>query len=151
MPLPVAYAAVAAFFLLLLVLEGWRPLRRTVEGKPRRVARNLTIAGLGTAVLTLLQTPLLLPVAEWARARNLGLLHQVELPPAAETVAAVLLLDYTLWHWHWLTHRVPLLWRFHLVHHVDLDLDASTALRFHFGEMALSVPYRLLQVVVIGA
>ena len=151
MPLPVAYAAIAAFFLLLLVLEGLRPLRRTVERKPRRVARNLTLAGLGTAVLTLAQTPLLLPVAEWARARDLGLLHRVDLPPAVETVAAVLLLDYTLWHWHWLTHRVPLLWRFHLVHHVDLDLDASTALRFHFGEMALSVPYRLLQVAVIGA
>jgi sterol desaturase/sphingolipid hydroxylase (fatty acid hydroxylase superfamily) len=151
MPLPVAYAVVGAFFLLLLVLEGLRPLRRSVERKPRRVARNLTLAGLGTAVLTLLQMPLLLPVAEWARARDLGLLHQVELPAAVETVAAVLLLDYTLWHWHWLTHRVPLLWRFHLVHHVDLDLDASTALRFHFGEMALSVPYRLMQVAVIGA
>jgi sterol desaturase/sphingolipid hydroxylase (fatty acid hydroxylase superfamily) len=146
-----AYAVVAALFLLLLGLEGLRPLRRSVERKPRRVARNLTLAGLGTAALTLLQMPLLLPVAEWARGRNLGLLHQVDLPPAVETVAAVLLLDYTLWHWHWLNHRVPLLWRFHLVHHVDLDLDASTALRFHFGEMALSVPYRLMQVAVIGA
>jgi sterol desaturase/sphingolipid hydroxylase (fatty acid hydroxylase superfamily) len=46
---------------------------------------------------------------------------------------------------------VPLLWRFHLVHHADGDLDASTALRFHFGEMALSVPWRALQVIVIGA
>ena len=151
MTVPVAYAAVAFFFLLLLVLEALRPLRRTVEPKPRRVARNLTLAGLGTAVLTLLQAPLLLPVAEWARAHGLGLLHRVDLPPAVEAVAAILLLDYTLWHWHWLTHRVPFLWRFHLVHHVDLDLDASTALRFHFGEMALSVPYRLLQVAVIGA
>jgi sterol desaturase/sphingolipid hydroxylase (fatty acid hydroxylase superfamily) len=64
---------------------------------------------------------------------------------------AVVLLDYTLWHWHRWTHRVPFLWRFHLVHHVDRDLDASTALRFHFGEMALSVPYRVLQVLAIGA
>ena len=140
MPLPVAYAVVGALFLLLLVLEGLRPLRPSVEPKPRRVARNLTLAGLGTAVLTLLQMPLLVPVAEWARARHLGLLHQFALPRAVEVLAAVLLLDYTLWHWHWLTHRVPFLWRFHLVHHVDLDLDASTALRFHFGEMALSVP-----------
>jgi sterol desaturase/sphingolipid hydroxylase (fatty acid hydroxylase superfamily) len=65
-------------------------------------------------------------------------------------VGAVLLLDYTLWHWHWLTHRVPLLWRFHLVHHVDLDLDASTALRFHFGEVALSAGFRVVQVTLIG-
>ncbi|HET7410045.1 MAG TPA: sterol desaturase family protein, partial [Paracoccaceae bacterium] len=62
----------------------------------------------------------------------------------------ILLMDYTLYHWHVLTHRVPLLWRFHLVHHADLDLSATTALRFHFGEMALSVPYRAAQVFLIG-
>ena len=115
------------------------------------MARNLGLAGLGTAVLSLLQAPLLVPVALWARHEHVGMLNRVDLPGAVEIAAAVLLLDYTLWHWHWLTHRAPFLWRFHLVHHVDLDLDASTALRFHFGELALSVPYRLAQVVVIGA
>src|SRR3954463_5472354 len=49
-----------------------------------------------------------------------------------------------------LTHRVPALWRFHQVHHCDLDMDASTALRFHFAEMAISVPYRAAQVALIG-
>jgi sterol desaturase/sphingolipid hydroxylase (fatty acid hydroxylase superfamily) len=146
-----AYGAIGALFLALLVLEGRRPLRRTVEPRPRRVARNIGMAGLALATLTLLQTPFLVPVAEWARREGFGLLSWVSLPAAVETVAAILLLDYTLWHWHWLNHRVPFLWRFHLVHHVDLDLDSSTALRFHFGEMALSVPYRLAQVVAIGA
>ena len=59
-------------------------------------------------------------------------------------------MDYTLYVWHILTHRVPLLWRFHAVHHVDLDLDASTALRFHFGELAVSVPYRAAQIALLG-
>ena len=146
-----AFAAVGAVFVLLLVLEGRRPLRRSVESRPRRVARNLGIGGLGLAALTLLQTPLLVPVAEWARRERFGLLNRVDAPHAVEVAAAVLLLDYTLWHWHWLNHRVPFLWRFHLVHHVDLDLDSSTALRFHFGEMILSVPYRLAQVAIVGA
>ena len=61
-----------------------------------------------------------------------------------------MLLDYTLWWWHWANHRVPFLWRFHLVHHVDRDLDASTALRFHFGELALSLPVRAAQMAIIG-
>jgi sterol desaturase/sphingolipid hydroxylase (fatty acid hydroxylase superfamily) len=74
----------------------------------------------------------------------------MSLPSAMELVLGILLLDYTLWHWHRINHVWPFLWRFHLVHHLDLDLDASTALRFHFGEMALSVAYRALQVVVIG-
>jgi len=136
---------------VLVVLEAARPLRRTVEPRPGRITRNLGLGGLGLALLSLLQAPLLLPVAEWARRHDFGLLNRVSLPRGAEIALAVLLLDYTLWHWHWLTHRVPFLWRFHLVHHVDLDLDASTALRFHFGELALSVPYRLMQVAVIGA
>jgi sterol desaturase/sphingolipid hydroxylase (fatty acid hydroxylase superfamily) len=63
----------------------------------------------------------------------------------------VLALDYTLWHWHRWTHFVPFLWRFHAVHHADRDLDATTGARFHFGEMSLSVVYRALQVLVIGA
>jgi sterol desaturase/sphingolipid hydroxylase (fatty acid hydroxylase superfamily) len=63
---------------------------------------------------------------------------------------AVVLLDYTLYIWHVLTHRLALLWRFHLVHHVDLDMDASTALRFHFGELALSIPWRAAQIMLIG-
>ena len=46
--------------------------------------------------------------------------------------------------------RVPALWRFHVVHHADLDLDASTALRFHFGELALSVPWRAAQIIGIS-
>jgi sterol desaturase/sphingolipid hydroxylase (fatty acid hydroxylase superfamily) len=151
LPAGLVYAVVFGTFAALVVLESLRPLRPSVEPKPRRVARNLGLAGVGAAVLSVLQAPLLVPAAQWARHEHLGLLNRVGLPRAAEIAAAVLLLDYTLWHWHWLTHRVPFLWRFHLVHHVDLDLDASTALRFHFGELALSVPYRLAQVVVIGA
>ena len=65
-------------------------------------------------------------------------------------VLEILFLDYTLWIWHWLNHKVPFLWRFHLVHHIDRDLDASTALRFHFGEMTLSIGFRLVQVAILG-
>jgi sterol desaturase/sphingolipid hydroxylase (fatty acid hydroxylase superfamily) len=60
------------------------------------------------------------------------------------------LLDYTLYVWHVLTHRVPWLWRMHVVHHADLDLDVSTAVRFHCAEMIVSVAWRAGQVVLIG-
>ena len=142
---------VAATFLPLLVFEMLRPLRPAVEPKGRRLVRNAVVAAASFAVLGLIQTPALGALWQWMEAHEVGLLNRVNLPRGVEVVLAVLLLDYTLWHWHWLSHKVPLLWRFHLVHHVDRDLDASTALRFHFGEMALSVPYRLLQVIVIGA
>lgn len=58
--------------------------------------------------------------------------------------------DYTLYLWHILLHRWPFLRRFHLAHHVDLDLTATTVVRFHFGESLLSVPWRAAQVLLIG-
>ncbi len=145
-------AAVVAFvFGTMLVLERLRPLRRTVEPKPRRIARNLTTGALALAVVTLLGAPLLDPLSRWIMARHIGILNLAGATGAAHLVLAILLLDYTLWFWHFANHRLAFLWRFHLVHHVDRDLDSSTALRFHFGEHALSMFYRAVQIIVIGA
>jgi sterol desaturase/sphingolipid hydroxylase (fatty acid hydroxylase superfamily) len=139
-----------AIFLLTSLLETILPLRRRVEPRLRRTVRNLSTGALSLAAVTLLQAPLLTPVAAWCERHGVGLLRVVGLPPAIETVLAVVLLDYTLWHWHRINHRVPFFWRFHVVHHVDRDMDASTGVRFHFGEMALSVGWRALQVAAIG-
>ncbi len=62
--------------------------------------------------------------------------------PLIKGFVAFLIMDYTNYLWHRLNHRVPFLWRFHLVHHTDVDLDVSTALRFHFGELIGSVFFR---------
>jgi sterol desaturase/sphingolipid hydroxylase (fatty acid hydroxylase superfamily) len=144
-------ALIAVTFLATTFLELLRPLRQVVESKGRRVVRNLAVGGTSLAVVTLLQTPLLVPLSALVVRRKLGILPLLPLHGWAATAAAVLLLDYTLWHWHWLNHKVPFLWRFHLVHHVDRDLDASTALRFHFGELLLSGFWRAAQIIVIGA
>jgi len=132
------------------VLEHRRALRAEKESKPRRNTRNLTVAALAASTLHFVESPVLYPLAKKVHERRWGLLKWLRLPRALEIVAGVLLLDYTHYIQHVLHHRVPLLWRFHAVHHVDLDLDASTALRFHFGEIAISVPYRVTQVLLIG-
>lgn len=82
--------------------------------------------------------------------RPFGLLRWVALPPPLAAVAGFLLMDLSFYYWHRLNHRVPLLWRFHNVHHLDPDLDVSTALRFHFGELALSSGFRIVQILAIG-
>jgi sterol desaturase/sphingolipid hydroxylase (fatty acid hydroxylase superfamily) len=133
------------------VAETLAPLRPRVEPRLVRAARNAAMAAVSFGLLGLVRMPLLLPVARWVEATGFGLSRLLPGPTWLRTAVAVLLLDYTLWLWHYANHRVPFLWRFHLVHHVDRDLDASTALRFHFGEMALTIPFRALQVVVAGA
>ena len=90
------------------------------------------------------------PLLRQIEDRRWGLLRRAGLPLWLEVPAALVLMDYTFYVWHVLMHRVPFLWRFHLVHHVDLDLDASTALRFHFGELLISIPFRAAQGISIG-
>jgi sterol desaturase/sphingolipid hydroxylase (fatty acid hydroxylase superfamily) len=139
----------AAALALFLAERRW-PLRERAEPALRRVARNLTLGAMSMAVVAVLQTPLAQPLAQAAEGRRRGLVQRLPLSPWARDAAAFLLMDYTIYLWHVATHRQPFLWRFHLVHHLDLDLDSSTALRFHAADMAISVPYRLLQVVLIG-
>jgi len=149
--LPWLVPLVAGVFLLLMVLlERRRPLRPTLESRARRIARNLATGGLATAISLPLQLVLLAPLVVALETHELGLMRLVSLPEGLSTLIAIALLDATLWHWHWLNHRVPLLWRFHLVHHSDRDMDASTGLRFHLGELALSILYRAAQLTLIG-
>jgi sterol desaturase/sphingolipid hydroxylase (fatty acid hydroxylase superfamily) len=135
---------------LMLFAERFAPLRRSVESKIRHVARNLGVGGVSLALMMLLQAPMLQPLASWIVRQHIGLLQMIRLPRLLETTIAIVFLDYTLWWWHWASHRVPFFWRFHLVHHIDRDLDTTTALRFHFGELALSIPVRAAQMLLIG-
>jgi sterol desaturase/sphingolipid hydroxylase (fatty acid hydroxylase superfamily) len=143
-------AVVLGAFAAILWAETRQPLRRQEHDKVRRNVRNLAVAGMSAATLQVLERPVVEPLSRIVEERRWGLLKQVPLPPWAETALSVALMDYTLYLWHVLTHKVPFLWRFHVVHHCDLDMDASTALRFHFSEMAISVPYRAAQVLVLG-
>jgi sterol desaturase/sphingolipid hydroxylase (fatty acid hydroxylase superfamily) len=135
----------------LVLGERRRPLRPAPADPDGHDLRNAVIAVLSAATVTLIQTPLVEPLARTVERRGWGLARQGGGPEWARTAVAVLLMDYTLYHWHVLTHRTPWLWRLHATHHSDAHLTASTALRFHFLEMAASVPYRALQVAVLGA
>jgi sterol desaturase/sphingolipid hydroxylase (fatty acid hydroxylase superfamily) len=149
-PLWLSACVVAGTFLTLAILERRRPLRQTVEPGLQRTGRNLAIATIGSIAVNLAETPIVTRAAAMIERRRWGLVKWLRLPLWLEVCAAVVLMDYTLYLWHVLTHRVPALWRFHAVHHIDLDLDASTAVRFHFGELTLSTPWRVAQVVAIG-
>jgi sterol desaturase/sphingolipid hydroxylase (fatty acid hydroxylase superfamily) len=150
MPRWLSTCLVAGTFLTLAVLERRRPLRRPVEPAARRLGRNLALAAVGAVAVHVAEAPIVARAAAVVERRRWGVVKRLRLPVWAEVSLAVLLMDYTLYLWHILTHRVPGLWRCHAVHHIDLDLDASTAVRFHFAELTLSTPWRVAQVVVIG-
>jgi sterol desaturase/sphingolipid hydroxylase (fatty acid hydroxylase superfamily) len=143
-------AIVLGAFAAIAFAETRRPLRHQGHGRLQRDLRNLAVAAMSAATLQVLEKPVVDPLSRMVEHRRFGLIKQLDLPPWAETLLAVALMDYTLYLWHVLVHRVPLLWRCHVVHHCDLDMDASTALRFHAAEMAISVPYRAAQVAALG-
>jgi sterol desaturase/sphingolipid hydroxylase (fatty acid hydroxylase superfamily) len=143
--------AIGGTLAALILLERRYPLR---SGKPKpdreRLPRNFMLAATTAAVVRFCERPLVQRATRWVDRREAGLLPAIGLPRGLETMAGVVLLDYTLYWWHVLLHRVPFLWRSHVVHHIDPVLDTSTALRFHWLEFLCSVPWRLAQVVLLG-
>lgn len=137
--------------LAILVGERRRPLRRAVLPAAARVPTNLALGTLSVAAMAAMEGPTTRAVARVVERRRIGVAQALPIAPWARDAVAFLLMDYTTYVWHVLTHKVPVLWRLHLVHHVDRDLDASTALRFHLVDMIVSTPFRAAQVIVSGA
>ena len=133
------------------VAERRYPLRARSRPPGERLATNLPMVTLAALILRLAMVPAALGAAAAAERAGLGLLRWWPLPTTVAAVAGFLLLDWSIYAWHRLNHRAPWLWRFHLVHHTDLDLDVSTAFRFHAGELVLSVGWRTLTILATGA
>ena len=140
----------AACLALLWTLEGLFPMFEDRTGRTPHDLGNLALGLFNAVVVPVLFATATLAVTLWASDSGLGLLNEVDAPPWAELVLAVIVFDAWQYFWHRLNHRIPLLWRFHAVHHSDADLDASTALRFHTGEIVLSSLARLAVLPVLG-
>ena len=143
-------AGLAAVGVALFLLERFVPLRAAKSRLVGRLLVNLVFSALALAAVALFVRPAV--EASFARLAEgpFGLTRWIPLPAPAQGVLGFLLMDLSFYYWHVLNHRVPLFWRFHNVHHLDPDLDVSTALRFHFGELAFSAAFRIAQILVIG-
>ncbi len=130
------------------IMAARRPLS---QSKSKRWFGNITLVTVDTLLVRLLLPAGSVGAAIWAEARQIGLLHLVELPDVAAIVAAVILLDLAIYVQHVVFHTVPWLWRLHMVHHADRDLDVTSGLRFHPIEILISMFIKLALVVVIGA
>ena len=141
-------------FLVLSSAEYAIPKRPRAQDRPARWFTNWAILAAGAIGLRLmnLAVPLLaLGVAIWAQDRGFGLFNLTAWPLWVEFLLAIILLDLAIWAQHLATHKIPILWRLHQVHHADVDVDASTALRFHPIEIMLSMVIKGVVVLILGA
>jgi sterol desaturase/sphingolipid hydroxylase (fatty acid hydroxylase superfamily) len=137
-------------FLVFFVAERIVPLRSPRSPLARRLVVNACVSALALATAYLVVTPAAMAALREVSFRRIGLLQWIAFPEAVEMGVGFLLMDLSFYYWHMANHKIPFLWRFHNVHHVDPDLDVSTAFRFHFGEVAFSAIFRVVQIVVIG-
>jgi sterol desaturase/sphingolipid hydroxylase (fatty acid hydroxylase superfamily) len=149
-PAHLALAVLVALGVALFALERLRPLRAPTRALAPRLWINGVVSALALATAGLAVRPVAVNVLGFSAAERFGLVAASGLSGPAGGLAAFLLLDLSFYYWHRANHRWPFLWRFHNVHHVDPDLDVSTALRFHFGEVAFSAAFRAVQVLVVG-
>ena len=143
----------AGLFALFAVFETLAPRRRRTQPRAHRWATNWAILLLDAGTLRLLALTLpLLAVGAAIDAHRLGwgLFNHTDWPLWFEGVLAILILDLAIWAQHYVTHRVPLLWRFHRVHHADRDMDVTTAIRFHPAEIAASMLLKIGLVYALG-
>jgi sterol desaturase/sphingolipid hydroxylase (fatty acid hydroxylase superfamily) len=136
--------------LILLFLQWCFPLRRQHFSLLRRLIRNYAASIPGLVIVRFAMLPIPMAIALWTQARHFGLFNWLGLPGWIGAIGGFLLMDYAYWWWHWVNHMVPLFWRFHNVHHTDLDMDVTTAARFHFGEMFFSTGFLTLLLLVSG-
>ncbi len=150
----VASPLMVLFFGLLLLIQWRYPLRKQHYAPLRRIIRNIGVALPTFVILRLALLPLPLLVAVWAKDNNIGLINwlfpEQGIGAWVGYALGFLAFDYAYYWWHYATHRVSFLYRFHQVHHSDLDMDTSTAIRFHFVELLMSVAFRVLLVLAFG-
>ena len=138
--------------LVLMVLwERLTPRRPQSIKRLIRWPNNLGLVVLNTFVVRLLFPLAGVGMALLAQAKGWGLFNIVPGPAWFAIPAGLLLLDLTIYGQHVAFHAVPLLWRLHRMHHADLEFDVTTGLRFHPGEIVVSMLVKLLAIVVFGA
>ena len=137
-------------FALFATLEVLVPRRPSPMGRLARWPGAGLLLLIGSVLARFILPAGLAGVALWADMAGFGLLNQMVLPDGLAVLLAMVMMDFLIWGQHVVLHLWPPLWRLHRVHHSDPHLDVATALRFHPGEIVLSLVYKGAIVALLG-
>jgi sterol desaturase/sphingolipid hydroxylase (fatty acid hydroxylase superfamily) len=147
--------AFAAIFLSMAAFELWSPRLERPEMmgalKSRRWFTNLSMVLISSILLRVIFPAAAVGAALWAEANGYGLFPALGLHPLIAAIVAFVILDFAVWLEHVVSHKWPLLWRIHRMHHADTGFDVTTGLRFHPVEIVLSMFWKAAIVVALGA
>jgi len=144
-------SAFAGIFAVMAVWEILAPRRQWTTAKAKRWIINLGMVGFNTLFIRAILASGAIGAAVLAGEAEVGLFHQVDWPLWVEVIIAVVVLDLVVYVQHVLMHAIPILWRLHMVHHSDVDIDVTTGVRFHPLEITLSMFIKIGAVILLGA
>ncbi len=138
-------------FALLASWERLRPRRELSQAWRKRWINNFALVVSGTLLVRFILPTAAIGVAYLAEQNHWGLVHHIELPFWQEVLITFVFLDLSIYIQHAMFHVIPVLWRFHRVHHSDMDCDITTGLRFHPVEILLSIIIKIVSIALLGA
>ncbi len=147
----IRFGAFLGILLLMATWEALRPARRLSMRRSLRWTINLGLAGLNAGVMRISIGAAAWLAANWAAEHQIGFFNLVPAPDWLSVALSLLLLDLAIYAQHIAAHRWRWFWRLHQVHHSDIDFDATTAVRFHPLEILLSMLYKVVLVLLLGA
>jgi sterol desaturase/sphingolipid hydroxylase (fatty acid hydroxylase superfamily) len=136
----VAFAGLATFSALEILFQFRRPL----ESKIKHYIRNISIGVSNGLIMYITVGSIIVAYYEALAKHGIGLLNLFHLDGWTNIILSLIFLDFVTYIWHMAYHKVPFLWRLHRVHHSDLDVDVTSASRFHLSEVAFSSGFKML-------
>ncbi len=136
--------------IIIYILEGFYPHYRGRRNRLKHAFPHALTAVLNGVLTKLALAGVTASTIAWAEQNSVGLTRMISLPGPAGAALVFLLFDVWMYAWHRANHRIGFLWLFHRAHHADVNMDTTTALRFHPGELVLSTFFRLPVVIALG-
>ena len=140
-----------SIFSLMAIWEVFAPRRKLTASKKIRWFNNVTLILLNSMLVRWLFPLAAVSAALWSVEHNWGLLSIFGIPQWLSGLSAIVILDFTIYMQHVFFHKILFFWRFHRMHHTDLDIDVTTGARFHPVEIMLSMVIKIAVVIILGA
>ncbi len=138
-------------FAAMALYEIFAPGRPLRYGRKNRWFTSWSLVALDSILVRIVFPLGGVGIAYWAGQQSIGLFNWIDIPLWLAGVISFFVLDWSIWFTHVLSHKIPFLWRIHRVHHADPDMDVTTAIRFHPIEILLSMGWKTLLIIALGA
>ena len=146
----VRLAIFAGVFIIMAAAEALWPRKNRTQPRVTRWFTNLGMVVLDSLAVRIIFPIVAVGLAQYATARGWGLLNLIVMPFWLQVLISAVLMDMAIYWQHVISHKVPMFWRVHRVHHADRDIDASTGNRFHPIEIVLSMLYKFVVILLLG-